>query len=42
VNAIARNRGFTQFLLRGLEAAKSVALIFAIAHNVARTIALAA
>jgi hypothetical protein len=42
VNAIARNRGFTQFPLRGLEAAKSVALIFAIAHNVARTIALAA
>jgi len=41
VNAIARNRGLLRFLVRGLQAAKSVALIYALAHNVARTIALA-
>lgn len=42
VNAIARNRGLRQFLVRGLDAAKSVALLYAIAHNVARAIALGA
>ena len=40
VNAIARNRGLLRFLVRGLQAAKSVALIYALVHNVARTIAL--
>ena len=40
VNAIARNRGLRSFLVRGLKAAKTVALIFAIAHNVVRTITL--
>jgi transposase len=42
VNAIARNRGFRQFLVRGLKAAKSIALFFALAHNLARTIAMTA
>ncbi len=42
VNAIARNRGLTRFLTRGLKAAKAVALIYALAHNLIRTIALAA
>ncbi len=40
VNAIARNRGLRQFLVRGLNAAKATALMFALAHNVARAIAL--
>lgn len=42
VNAIMRNRGLRQFLVRGLKAVKSVALIYALAHNLVRTIALAA
>lgn len=42
VNAIARNRGLRQFKVRGLKAAKSVALLFALAHNVARAITLLA
>ncbi len=42
VNAIARNRGLLRFLVRGLQAAKSVALIYALAHNVAGTVALRA
>jgi transposase len=33
VNAIARNRGFQRFLTRGLQAAKGVALLYALAHN---------
>jgi transposase len=36
VNAQARNRGLTQFLVRGLRKVKAIALWFAIAHNVAR------
>ena len=33
VNALARNRGMQQFLVRGLSKVKNVALLFAIAHN---------
>lgn len=40
VNATARNRGLRQFLVRGLEKVKAVALWFALAHNMMRTIAL--
>lgn len=36
VNAIARNRGFQQFLVRGQRKARAVALWFAIAHNMMR------
>ncbi len=35
VNAQARNRGLRQFLVRGVEKVKAVALWFAVAHNVA-------
>jgi hypothetical protein len=41
VNAIARGRGLTQFLVRGLSKVKAVALWFAIAHNLMRAISLA-
>jgi transposase len=40
VNAQARNRGLTQFLVRGLDKVKGVALWFAIAHNLARSFSL--
>lgn len=40
VNAIARNRGLYQFLVRGLRKARAVALWFALAHNVNRSAAL--
>jgi transposase len=40
VNAIARNRGLRQFLVRGLEKVKAVLLWFALAHNLMRTVAL--
>jgi len=40
VNAIARNRGLRQFLVRGREKVKAVALWFALAHNVMRAHAL--
>ncbi len=40
VNALARNRGLQRFLVRGLAKAKAVALWFALAHNLARTISL--
>jgi len=40
VNAQARNRGLRQFLVRGLAKVKSVAIWFAIAHNMARRFAL--
>lgn len=33
VNAVARNRGMQQFMVRGLVKVKSVALMFALAHN---------
>lgn len=38
VNAIARNRGLQQFLVRGLQKVTCVALLFAITHNVVRGI----
>lgn len=40
VNALARNRGLQQFLVRGLEKVKAVALMFALAHNLVRAAAL--
>jgi transposase len=40
VNAIAKNRGLQQFLVRGLEKVKCVALLFALTHNVMRGISL--
>lgn len=40
VNAIARGRGLTQFLVRGLSKVKAVALWFAVAHNMMRAITL--
>ena len=40
VNALARNRGMRQFLVRGLEKVKAVTLLFALAHNMMRTWAL--
>lgn len=42
VNAAARNRGLQQFLVRGVGKALSVALWFAIAHNLMRAVALRA
>ena len=40
VNALARNRGLQQFRVRGLERVRAVVLLFALAHNVARTMSL--
>lgn len=40
VNATARNRGMYQFLVRGLEKVRAVALRFALAHNLARAVTL--
>ena len=40
VNAQARNRGLRLLLVRGLEKVKSIAMWFAIAHNMARSFAL--
>jgi transposase len=42
VNAISRNRGLRQFLVRGLAKVRAVALWFAIAHNLMRAVALRA
>lgn len=42
VNAHLRNRGFRQFLVRGLQKVKAVALWHALAHNLARSWALSA
>lgn len=42
VNATARNRGLHQFLVRGLAKVKAVALLFALAHNLVRAVALRA
>jgi len=42
VNAIARNRGLQQLRVRGLIKAKAVLLWYAIAHNLMRTLSLAA
>lgn len=41
VNAIARGRGLRQFLVRGLDKVKAVALWYAIAHNMMRALTLA-
>jgi hypothetical protein len=40
VNAQAHNRGLQQFVVRGLKKVRSVAILFALAHNVARMAAL--
>ena len=40
VNAAARNRGLQQFLVRGLPKVRCVALLFALAHNLMRMVAL--
>jgi transposase len=40
VNAQARNRGLVQFMVRGLQKVKAVALWFATAHNLARSFSL--
>jgi transposase len=42
VNAIARNRGLRQFVVRGLKKVRAVALWFALAHNLMRGVALRA
>ena len=42
VNAISRNRGLRQFLVRGLRKVRAVALWFALAHNLMRAAALRA
>ena len=42
VNAIARNRGLWQFLVRGLKKARAVVLWYALAHNMMRAVALGA
>lgn len=42
VNAIARNRGLQQFLVRGLQKVHAVVLWFALAHNLMRAVALRA
>ena len=41
VNAIARGRGLMQFVVRGLNKVKAVALWYALAHNLMRAVALA-
>ena len=40
VNALARNRGRQQFVVRGLRKAHAVLLWFALAHNLLRTVTL--
>jgi len=42
VNAIARNRGFWQFRVRGSPKARTIALWYALLHNVMRAVALRA
>ena len=42
VNAQARNRGLLRLLVRGMAKARSVLLLFAIAHNALRTRSLGA
>ncbi len=41
VNAIARGRGLQQFVVRGLQKVKAVALWYALAHNLKRAVVLA-
>jgi hypothetical protein len=40
VNALARNRGLHQFPVRGQRKVRAIALLFALAHNFMRTVAL--
>ena len=40
INALARNRGMQQFLVRGLRKIKAVVLWFALAHNLLRAVVL--
>jgi transposase len=42
VNALARNRGLRQFLVRGLAKVKAIALWYAVAHNLLRAVSLRA
>lgn len=42
VNALARNRGLQRFLVRGLRKVKAVVLLYALAHNLVRAVALRA
>jgi len=42
VNAISRNRGLRQFLVRGVRKVRAVVLWFAVAHNLMRAVALRA
>jgi transposase len=42
VNAISRNRGLHQFLVRGLQKVRTVVLWFVLAHNLMRAVALRA
>lgn len=42
VNALARNRGLRQFLVRGIEKVRAVTLWFALAHNLLRAASLRA
>ena len=41
VNAIARQRGLTRFTVRGIKKARCVMMLFALAHNLMRTLVLA-
>jgi IS5 family transposase len=41
VNAQARNRGLTRMPVRGLPKVRCIALLYALAHNLMRTLALA-
>jgi Transposase DDE domain len=40
VNALARNRGLRQFVVRGLRKVRAIVLWFALAHNLLRAAAL--
>ena len=40
VNALARNRGLREFLVRGLAKVRAVVLLYALAHNLLRAVAL--
>jgi transposase len=42
VNALARNRGLQRFLVRGLRKVKAIVLLYALAHNLIRAVALRA
>jgi Transposase DDE domain len=42
VNALARNRGLRQLLVRGVAKVKAIALWYAIAHNLLRAVSLRA